>query len=58
VLATLVNQPLRAADPPDPAARAAALLGARAAGFLDEEVLRAQFLPFVPSTVEPKEVIS
>lgn len=44
-LTELVGQPLQAVDPIFPAARAAALLGARAAGLLDEESLRAQFAP-------------
>jgi len=58
ILADLVDQPVHAADPPDPAARAAALLGARAAGLLNEETLRAQFVPSSPPTVESKEVNS
>ena len=53
ILAELVDQPLHAADAPDPAARAAALLGARAAGLLDEEALRAQFAPPTPLTAGP-----
>jgi hypothetical protein len=47
-----------AVDPPDPAGRAAALLGARAAGLLNEETLLAQFVPATPPTVTPKEVNS
>jgi hypothetical protein len=58
LLAELVDQPVHAADTPDPAARAAALLGARAAGLLDEETLRAQLVPSAPPTAESKEVSS
>ena len=42
MLADLVGQPIHAVEPPAPAARNAALLGARAAGLLDEEALHAQ----------------
>jgi len=58
ILADLVDQPVHAADSSDLAARAAALLGARAAGLLNEETLRAQFVPSSPPTVESKEVNS
>jgi xylulokinase len=47
-LADLVDRPVHAVDAPEPAARAAALLGARAAGLLNEETLRAQFVPRTP----------
>ena len=45
ILAELLDLPVRGVDAPDPAARAAALLGARAAGLLDEEALRTRFAP-------------
>ncbi len=54
ILAELVDRPVHAADAPDPAARAAALLGARAAGLLNEETLRAQFSSSTRPIVEPQ----
>lgn len=54
VLAGVVDPPVHALDPPDPAARAAALLGARAAGLLNEEALRARFAPEPPLKIESK----
>lgn len=45
LLAELVELPVCGADAPDPVARAAALLGARAAGLLDEESVRARLSP-------------
>ena len=54
ILAELVDRPVHAADAPDPAARPAALLGARAAGLLNEETLRAQFSSSTRPTVEPQ----
>jgi sugar (pentulose or hexulose) kinase len=53
VLADLVDQPVHVADAPDPAARAAALLGARAAGLRNEETLRARFAPSTSPTEQP-----
>ena len=58
MLAELVDQPVHPTNAPEPAARAAALLGARAAGLLDEETLRAQFVPSTSPTVESKETTS
>lgn len=52
MLAELVGQPVHATEVSDPAARAAALLGARAAGLLSEEILRTGALLSMPATVE------
>jgi sugar (pentulose or hexulose) kinase len=53
-LAGLVNEPVHTVDPLLPVARAAALLGARAASLLDEETLVAQFSPFPPARSKPR----